>query len=446
MLEEFRTYIEENDLLNQSDRILLAVSGGIDSMVMAYLFTAIKADIAIAHCNFNLRGSESDKDEAFVKHYASVHKIPFFSIGFDTTGFASEKGISVQMAARELRYRWFEEIRLKNNYNYISVAHNLNDNVETFLINLTRGTGIAGLTGMKPKHKNIIRPILFASRNAIISFSDQYHIDYREDKSNAEIKYTRNKIRHVIIPHFREINPSFDTTITETAERLNEISEILAGHITSIRDRVSVARDNTIAFKINMLEVLSPKLTVLYELFRPFGIGKGQLDDLLNLITGKTGSQIITPGYRLIKNRKEIVVTKKEEGNEKLFEISEISDFDKLPVNLSASIKEVNSGFKIPESSEIACLDADKLSFPMIIRSWHHGDSFYPLGMKQKKKLSDYFIDNKFSVFEKEHCRILESDGRIVWIINDRIDNRFRITRNTTRTLIIESVSKKSKL
>jgi tRNA(Ile)-lysidine synthase len=443
MLEEFRTYIEEYNLINQPDRILLAVSGGIDSMVMTHLFIAFEADIAIAHCNFNLRGSESDKDEAFVKHYASVHNIPFFFAGFDTTGFASEKGISIQMAARELRYRWFEEIRLKNNYNYISVAHNLNDNVETFLINLTRGTGIAGLTGMKPKHKNIIRPLLFASRNAIIEFSNQYNIDYREDKSNAEIKYTRNKIRHVIIPHFREINPSFETTVTETAERLNEISEIVSGHITAIRDRVSVTRDNTIAFKINMLEGLSPKLTILYELFRPFDINKGQLDDLLNLLKGKTGSQIITSGYRLIKNRKEILVTKKEDDNDKSFEISEIGDFNILSVNLTARIKEVDSGFMIPDSPVIACLDADKLSFPMIIRRWHHGDSFYPLGMKQKKKLSDYFIDNKFSVFEKEHCRILESEGRIVWIINDRIDDRFRITRNTKKALIIESALKK---
>ena len=442
MLEEFRTYIEENNLINRSDGILLAVSGGIDSMVMAHLFLAYEADIAIAHCNFNLRGSESDKDEEFVKHYASIHNIPFFSVGFDTAGFASEKGISIQMAARELRYRWFEEIRLKNNYNYISVAHNLNDNVETFLINLTRGTGIAGLTGMKPRHKNIIRPLLFASRNAIIGYSKQHNIDYREDRSNADIKYTRNKIRHVIIPQFREINPSFETTITETAERLNEINEIISGHIAVIRETVSFSRNNTIVFNANALQTLSPKLTLLYELFRPYGLVKGQLDDLVNLIISKTGSQLLTSGFRLIKNRKEILISKKEAASERSVEIAGINDFAKLPGNYSASIKKVNSSFRIPGSSNIACLDADKVSFPLIIRKWNHGDSFYPLGMKQKKKLSDYFIDKKYSVFEKEHCRILESEGRIVWIINDRIDNRCRITNDTRRALIIESKSR----
>jgi tRNA(Ile)-lysidine synthase len=316
MLEEFRKYIEVNSLINQSDRILLAVSGGIDSMVMAHLFLKINAQTGIAHCNFNLRGSESDEDEEFVKHFASSHNIPFYSGSFDTTGFASEERISIQMAARELRYRWFEEIRHKNNYSCISVAHNLNDNVETFLINLTRGTGIAGLTGMKPKHKNIIRPLLFASRNAIVNYSSLHQVGFREDKSNSEIKYTRNKVRHVIIPQFREINPSFETTITETAERLNEINEIVTSHIAGIRERISIIRDNNIAFKINVLQSLSPKLTLLYELFRTYGIGKGQLDDLVNLINGKTGSQLITSGYRIVKNRKELVISKIEADTE----------------------------------------------------------------------------------------------------------------------------------
>ena len=281
MVEEFRKYIAENNLFNPSDRVLLAVSGGIDSMVMAHLFLAINASTGIAHCNFNLRGPESDEDEAFVKDFASLHKIPFFSESFDTTGFASEKGISIQMAARELRYRWFEEIRLKNNFYCISVAHNLNDNVETFLLNLTRGSGIAGLTAMKPKHKNLIRPLLFATRSSIVEYCNFNKIDFREDRSNAETKYKRNKIRHIIIPKFKEINPSFETTIIETAERLNEINEIISGHISGLRDKVTIVNKNSISFKINILQGLSPRLTLLYELFRPYGVAKGQLDDLV---------------------------------------------------------------------------------------------------------------------------------------------------------------------
>jgi tRNA(Ile)-lysidine synthase len=438
MVEEFRQYIEENNLIHKPDRVLLAVSGGIDSMVMAHLFLSCNYKIGIAHCNFNLRGRESDKDETFVKNFASENNVPFYSERFDTTGFATEKGISIQMAARELRYRWFEEIRHKHNYNTVSIAHNLNDNAETFLINLTRGTGIAGLTGMKPRHLNIIRPLLFATRNAIIEYRNLNNIEFREDRSNSETKYTRNKIRHIIMPQFREINPSFETSITETAERLNEINEIVTAHISEIREKVSILRDNTIVFKINILQGLSPKQTILYELFRPYGIGKGQLNYLAKLINGKTGSQLITSGYRILKNRKELIVIKNENDSEDCFQITAVEDFLKFPGCISAEIKEVKAGFIIPQSSNIACLDADRISFPVIIRKWKHGDSFYPLGMKQKKKLSDYFVDSKYSIPAKEFCWILESGGKIVWIINDRIDNRFRITPSTKNALIIK--------
>ncbi len=438
MIEEFRKYIAENNLISKSERVLLAVSGGIDSMVMAHLFLTCNFNVGIAHCNFNLRGRESDKDEAFVKNFALNKNVPFFSERFDTTGYATEKGISIQMAARDLRYRWFEEIRLKHNYSSVSVAHNLNDNVETFLINLTRGTGIAGLTGMKPGHRNIIRPLLFATRNAIIEYSNHYNIDYREDQSNSETKYTRNKIRHIIMPQFREINPSFETAITETAERLNEINELVTDHISEIRGKVSVSGSGTIVFRINLLQSLSPKRTILFELFRPYGIGKGQIEDLIRLIDGKTGNQLITSGYRLLKNRKELVVSKNEDDSDENFEIGSVQDLIKYPGCVSAEKKSIKPGFTIPETSNIACLDADRISFPMIIRKWKHGDCFYPLGMKQKKKLSDYFIDKKYSIMAKESCRILESDGKIVWIINDRIDNRFKITSRTKKALIIE--------
>jgi tRNA(Ile)-lysidine synthase len=438
MLEEFKRYLKENKLVKKNDRVLLAVSGGIDSMAMTNLFLSAGTDIAIAHCNFSLRGSESDGDEEFIKKFASDFKIPFFSEKFDTTGFAEEKGISIQMAARELRYRWFEEIRVKNNFVSVSVAHNLNDNVETFLINLTRGTGIAGLTGMKPRHKNIIRPMLFASRNAIREYCSQNNICYREDRSNADIKYTRNKIRHKILPLFGEINPSFDVTITETAERLNQINEILTSHISEIKNKISSANGNLTTFSIKGLADLSPRPTLLYELFRPYGIGNGQIEDLSSLISGKTGSMLVTDSCRIIKNRNEILVMKIEEESESYIEIKGISEFVKYNECVSAEIKKITSDFSIPGSSNIATLDADKVSFPLIVRKWRHGDTFYPFGMKQKKKLSDYFIDNKYSVFAKERCRILESQGKIVWIINDRIDNRFRIMPATKRAMVIE--------
>lgn len=438
MLEEFRKYIEENNLFEASHRILLAVSGGIDSMVMTHLFLRTQREIGIAHCNFNLRSSESDEDETFVRNFASGHNIPCYSVSFDTTGFASEKDISIQMAARELRYRWFEEIRVKNGYDAVALAHNLNDNIETFLINLTRGTGIAGLTGIKPKYKYLIRPLLFATRHAIAEYCEQQNITYREDRSNTEIKYTRNRIRHVILPVFREINPSFDATVSETAERLGEINEIVTGFISAIRKKITRQRNGTIVFRIDDLNSLTPKRTVLFELFKPFGLGNGQLDDLMNLISGKTGGQIFTTSHRFIKNRKEILISRKDEEAEGFYIITSPEEFRRVPGIISANLRILNSDFKIPSSPAIACLDAGKIKFPLIIRKWKHGDSLYPFGMNQKKKLSDYFIDNKYSILEKENSQILESENKIVWIIGHRIDNRFRITKSTKKILIIE--------
>jgi tRNA(Ile)-lysidine synthase len=368
MKEEFEKYISDKSLTQPSERILLAVSGGIDSMVMTHLFLSISADIGIAHCNFNLRGDESDGDEEFVRQYAMAHNVPFFSTGFDTSGFAGEKSISIQMAARELRYRWFEEIRQQNGYDSIALAHNMNDNIETFLINLTRGTGIAGLTGMKPVYKKLIRPLLFASRNAITDYCLQNKIAFREDRSNADTKYTRNKIRHSVIPVFREINPSFDVTIAETAERLGEINDIVNAFISPVREKIFSHRGNLIVIRIKELPVMPGRRTLLFELFRPFGIGTGQLEDLEKLTGGRTGSQLFTDKWRLIKNRSEIIATPREIGSGDYYEISAPGDFGKVPWVLSAEMKKADDSFVIPSSGNIACLDADKITWPLVIR------------------------------------------------------------------------------
>jgi tRNA(Ile)-lysidine synthase len=437
MLEEFRRNITENSLPDTSGKLLLAVSGGIDSMVMAHLFLRCRSDIGIAHCNFRLRGAESDGDEAFVRRFAIKHDIPFHFIRFDTTGYAGEKGISIQMAARELRYRWFEEIRLQHGYDFIVLAHNMNDNIETFLINLTRGTGIAGLTGMKPRFNRIIRPLLFATRNAIENYSREFKVKFREDRSNSDTKYTRNKIRHSIVPLFREINPSFDSTITETAERLGEVNEIFAGFISGIREKAIFTRDGITHVKLNHLKGITPKRTILYELLRPFGIGPRQLEELMELSEGKTGSQLITDKTRLIKNRNEILITPLESSSGIVYEAATLKELRQFPFIRSASVRKRGDGFSIPSSTAVACLDYDKIEFPLKIRSWIHGDYFQPLGMKSKKKLSDFFVDQKYSLPEKEKQLILESAGRIAWVMGIRIDDRFKVTLKTGKTLVI---------
>lgn len=438
MIEEFRKYICDNDLVRENDRVLMAVSGGIDSMVMSHLFIHSQIKTGIAHCNFNLRGEESDKDEKFVKKFANNNKIPFHTVSFDTAGFATERNISIQMAARELRYRWFEEIRVSHNYDSVALAHNLNDNVETFLINLTRGTGIAGLTGMRPKYMNLIRPLLFATRVAISGYRQRNDIDFREDRSNSETKYTRNKLRHIIIPLFREINPSFDNAVEETAQKLGEINEIFSGYISDIRNRTAKHRNNLVIFKSKELMNLFPKQTILFELFRPYGLGPGQINDLISLSEGKTGSQIFTSSHRLLKNRNEIIVSPRKIEEEGYYEVSSMEDFLKVPGIISAESFEISEGFRIPRSSKIACIDSSRITFPLVFRKWVPGDIFFPLGMKKQKKLSDYFIDEKYSILDKENCLLLESSGRIVWIVGDRIDNRFKITPSSRKALIIK--------
>jgi tRNA(Ile)-lysidine synthase len=439
MIDEFNRFITENSLIKPGDKILLTVSGGIDSMVMTWIFKNLHYNIGIAHCNFSLRGLESDKDEELVHHFASEHNIPFHCIKFETKTFAKKNGLSVQMAARELRYKWFEEIRKENGYDSIAVAHNLNDNIETLLINLARGTGLAGMAGMKPLNNRIVRPLLFATRSDITEFRDQHNIEFREDRSNADTKYIRNKIRHQIIPLLKDINPSIETTLNETAERFSGFNEIVSVYISGIKESMVQQKDQFITFNISALKNYIHNKVILFELFKPYGITNTRLADLVKVMEGKTGGQIITGTHRIIKNRKEIVVSDEDINNETSYTIENIQDFRIFPGISSARNVRITENFEINSDPHIACIDSQKVSFPVIIRKWKAGDHFYPLGMNQKKKLSDYFIDNKYSKFDKENIFILESAGKIVWIIGDRIDDRFKITTSTKKGLLLKS-------
>ena len=438
MIEEFNKYIFLNNLIKQGDKILLAVSGGIDSMVMAHLFLRRNHKEGIAHCNFSLRGQESDKDEELVRQFAADNNIPFYTIRFETKAYAKKNKLSVQMAARELRYNWFEEIRGKNGFDSVAVAHNLNDNIETLLINLIRGTGLAGMAGIKPLNNNIIRPMLFATRQEIQTYCDKNKIVFREDKSNADTKYTRNKIRHQVIPVIKEINPSVELTLNETAERFSGFNEIVSDYISQLKEKIGEEKEHIISFNISLLKTHLHNKAVIFELFKPYGVANAKLNDLIRVIDGKTGGQIITDTHRIIKNRKEIVVSEEAYMQETSYTISDINAFCIYPGISSARNVKITDTYEIPSDPHIACIDLQKISFPVLIRKWKPGDYFYPLGMKQKKKLSDYFIDNKYSRFDKETIFILESDGKIVWLIGDRIDDRFKITSSTKKGLLLK--------
>ncbi len=435
MLAEVHDFITENRLIGHAQKVLLAVSGGIDSMVLAHLFLHLPYETGIAHCNFSLRGEESDMDEELVRKFSETNNLPFFKVRFDTNEYAAEKGISVQMAARELRFRWFEETRVNNGYDLIAVAHNLDDKAETMLINLVRGTGLTGISGMRPRSGTIIRPMLFASREKIIKYCTDHRIIYREDRSNSDTKYIRNKIRHKVIPVLKEINPSILNTLGESAERFFQLNQVIADHITTLRNEISMQKDNSTIFNLRKLEPFEKNNAVLFELFRPYGINSSQLTDLMHILEGRTGSQLVTPTHLIIRNRYEIIVTIPVKSDVEQI----VNSIDEFPGNISAATELISEAFSIPTEPATACLDAEKVRFPLTIRKWNHGDWFCPLGMNKKKKLSDYFIDKKYSLPEKDKKLVLESGGNIVWIIGDRIDDRYKVTDNTRRVLILKT-------
>jgi tRNA(Ile)-lysidine synthase len=440
MLKEFKSFIASEKLSGTENKILLAISGGIDSVVMSELFHRAGYSFGIAHCNFGLRGMESDADEAFVEQLAKKYKAPFFCKRFLTAKDANKKGISIQMAARELRYKWFEEIRIKEKYSSIATAHHLDDQMETFFINLLRSTGIAGFHGILPKQGNLIRPLLFSYRVNIEAFARKYKLAFREDSSNAEIKYLRNKIRHEIIPIFRELNPAFQQILSETIQRMRETEVIFRNSIEEARKKI-IRNDKTgTHIRIGDLKQLTPIDIYAFELLSPFGFHEAVIRDILHSPDDASGKIFYSSTHRLIKDREELILnplTSKKESRLKNAEISipENKKEIRKPIHLSFIKTTTGKKFSIDSSKEVANLDLRKIMFPLILRRWKKGDSFYPFGMNKKKKLSDYFIDRKLSIPEKENIWLLCSGLHILWIVGHRIDHCFRVTSHTKEVL-----------
>jgi tRNA(Ile)-lysidine synthase len=435
MLAKFTTFIRDKELARQNDKILMAVSGGIDSMVMASLFLRAGYLTGIAHCNFSLRGKESDLDEELVKDFAGKHNAVFHSERFNTKEYAASKGISIQMAARELRYSWFEKIRSENGYSSVAVAHNFNDNTETLLLNLVRGTGITGLTGIKPRSNNIIRPLLFAKRSEIEEYSAAHGIVFREDRSNSDTKYLRNKIRHKVLPLLRELNPSVEDTLGETILRLTGINELVSDITARLRKELSEENGYSVLFDVNKLSPYCSNSSLIYELFRPYGSSGVPVDDLINIINGRTGSMVTTASHTILKDRELLIVRPLTEPDDAALIFNGIDELAGSGLFSEVVLLDADPHFIIPPAREVHCLDAGSLRFPLEVRHWRKGDSFYPLGMNNMKKLSDYFTDRKFSLFDKESALLLISGGTVAAILGERTDNRFRIGSSTSKIL-----------
>lgn len=436
MLGSFLRYSEKEKLFGRGSRLLLAVSGGIDSMVMAWLFREAGIEHSVAHCNFSLRGAESDGDEEFVAAWARTNSIPFYSTRFDTLGYAGTHRVSVQMAARELRYDWFRSLVRSGGFDAVAVAHNLNDNVETFLINLLRGTGLSGLTGMSPRTGDIIRPLLFATREEIASFASERGIGFREDSSNAEVKYTRNRIRHMVIPEMEKVSPGVLSAVTDTMKHLSSTSAIIEAYLSQIVSRVFRSSGDTTEADISTLTSLNPLEPHIFELFRPFGLSPRQTGEVISLLRTGTGKSVYTSTHRLLNDRGRIIITPRKEEIPEEYTFSSIDEMRISGLFSDLRITEAADEV-LPATHLTASLDLDRIVFPVTVRHWKPGDRFMPLGMKQQKKISDFLIDIKVPVTRKKQVLLLISGSEVMWVMGYRIDDRFRVTSVTRRILVL---------
>ncbi|MEJ2904481.1 tRNA lysidine(34) synthetase TilS [Pedobacter panaciterrae] len=436
-IQNFKDFISHNSLFIASDKILLAVSGGKDSVLMAHLFKLAGFDFGIAHCNFNLRADESQRDESFVRMLANSLEVPFYVTHFKTKNYAAAHKISTQMAARDLRYNWFEEIRESNNYNFIALAQHQDDAMETVLLNLTRGTGIAGLHGIFPKRDKLIRPLLFLSREQINELIAEHNIDFVEDSSNLSVDYARNKIRLKVIPHLKEINPNLEQTFEQNIQRFSETELVLQKAVSELREDLLVEKQNSLHLSIAKVKALKPQRLLIFELLRPFGFSELVVIELLQALNKQSGTSFYSSSHRITIDRDDLILNPIVEENLQLAFIH-VND---QSVNLSQH-KILMSFIDEPyfeKSTKRAFVDADKLMFPLVVRTWQSGDKFMPLGMKFFKNLSDFFIDEKIPLAEKAGVPILiNGNGEIIWLGGMRQDDRYKVTSATKKVAIFD--------
>lgn len=433
MPTNFHQHLSENLPNLTGKKLLLAVSGGIDSMVLLDLFLERHFELSIAHCNFQLRGNESDDDQDFIQDFASKANVPFFTIRFDTAKFAVDFKMSTQMAARELRYQWFVELAEKEGFDYILTAHHADDNLETFLINLSRGTGIDGLTGIPKQNGKIIRPLLDFSRSEIETYAHENKIQWREDSSNASDTYLRNKVRHSVVPMLKELNPEFLSAFRKTQDYLQQTEAMAEDAAILIYQQVAQQADDEIHFNLQKLTKLPNYQSYLYHWLHEFGFTAW--NDIYDLIRSGSGKQVFAPRYRLVKNRDHLILSPMADGNtDETHSIQAGQEELKFPLKLS--ISRVADIFE-PDNNTIF-VDADKIRFPLTLRKWNEGDFFAPFGMHgQTKKVSKFFKDEKFSIIEKDKIWLLCSDDQIVWIVGSRADERFKVQTTTNQILKI---------
>jgi tRNA(Ile)-lysidine synthase len=430
---DFNSHINQNLPFLTKSKLLIAISGGMDSVVLTHLCHKLKLNFALAHCNFNLRGKESDADEDFVLQLAEDLNVEVFIESFDTESYSKSHKLSTQMAARELRYNWFNELMEQLGFDYVLTAHHADDNLETFLINLTRGTGLEGLMGIPQINGRTVRPLLPFTRQEIEAYAKDNKLKWREDSSNASTKYLRNKLRHQVVPTLKEINPELLQNFKKTLSFLQDSNEIIEDQIASVQKKIVSVQDDLITLNVKKLKKLSNPKAYLYQLLKDFNFT--EWDDITNLLEAQSGKQIFSETHRLIKDRNYLLLTELTVELHSEIIISEKESKVEMPLGI-INFKTIN---QINKSNALTIyVDKDQLKFPLTLRKWEEGDFFYPFGMKGKKKLSKYFKDEKLSLVDKENVWLLTSENEIVWVVGKRADDRFKITESTKKNLKIE--------
>ncbi|MBQ7279342.1 MAG: tRNA lysidine(34) synthetase TilS [Bacteroidales bacterium] len=423
-------FVEQCEQLFGSDaRLLLAVSGGRDSMALEHLCKRAGFNYAIAHCNFHLRGADSERDERFVRQLATQHRREIFVAQFDTSSYAAEHGLSIEEAAREQRYAFFEHVRSEQGFDYIVVAHHRDDTIETFFINLLRGTGISGLRGMRALNGFVARPLLAFGRAEIDAYIGEHNIEYVEDVTNAELVYRRNEIRHRLLPLLREMSPSFDSTMQRTMNYLADAEQVYMDRVGDLRAAM-IKSDAAESYSIAIDDVrsLKPQCTLLYELLKPFGFNVAQVEDILCALDAPSGRRFLTEQYVLVKDRERLlIVSRKGDG---VTDVVPQIETDRMPVPADISL------LRSMTTATTAFFDADKVALPIRLRHWQEGDRFCPFGMRGSQLVSDYFSDHKLSLVEKrEQWLLVDADERVLWIVGRRTDRRASVTTETEQML-----------
>lgn len=441
LIDRLEKFIKKGKLFAKTDHLLVAVSGGIDSIVLMHLLHDLSFNISIAHCNFQLRGNDSDQDEEMVMATAQRLNLAYHVTRFDTKEYAKKQKLSTQVAARELRYDWFDQLMSAHGYSHLLTAHHAGDQVETVLYNLSKGTGISGLRGIPIKRGHIARPLLFASKQAIEDYARDHHITWREDLSNESTKYARNKIRHNVVPELKKINSNLEQTIINNSIHFSAIEKLLMKKVDEIINQYSIHEHGQVRIELAWYDESIGGLAILTEILKPYHFNFQQcmgLGELINEGTTQGGKCFYSKSHQLLLDRGTIIIANKK-ASQHFEAVWQDPEHTISTPEIELRAETVSNSVKWTTNNNEAYLDHDKIQFPLTIRNWKQGDSFYPLGMQSKKKLSDFMIDEKIPLNLKEKIILVISQEEVIWVVGHRIDNRYKMTSNTQNVLVLKT-------